>query len=80
MSIEGVMYHLVSYYNASDIRTGELRAARSIPELANVELSNELLLEVHRLRQPPHVDKDHTGKLYYMYVSFIYISPAVMEF
>lgn len=69
MSIEGVIYHLVSYYNASDIRTGELRAASTMAELAGVELSNEVLCGARRLRHPPRVEKGQNGRLYYLYVA-----------
>lgn len=72
MPIEGIMYHLVSYYNASDIRSGALRPASMLPELAGVQIGEAVLQEIHRLRQPPRVEKDENGKMSYLYVIFLF--------
>lgn len=53
--INGVAQHLISYYQPNDILSNKLRMPSSIPELAGLEISPELLVK-QNFRIPPMVE------------------------
>ncbi|KAI0791871.1 Gti1/Pac2 family-domain-containing protein [Abortiporus biennis] len=65
LTIEGVVCHLISYYRPSDIRNGILQTPSSMPLLASLEISPEVLSSVCQLHYPPRMEVDSEGKLCY---------------
>ncbi|CDS03423.1 hypothetical protein LRAMOSA00825 [Lichtheimia ramosa] len=53
--VNGVAQHLISYYHPNDVLQGSLRTPSSVPELASLEISPELLLK-QNFRIPPMVE------------------------
>ncbi|KAI8889740.1 hypothetical protein K501DRAFT_282097 [Backusella circina FSU 941] len=53
--INGVAQHLISYYQPNDILSNKLRTPSSVPELASLEISPELLVK-QNFRIPPMVE------------------------
>ncbi|KAG0194213.1 hypothetical protein DFQ28_000932 [Apophysomyces sp. BC1034] len=53
--VNGVAQHLISYYNPEDILQNRLRTPSSVPELASLEISPELLMK-QNFRIPPMVE------------------------
>lgn len=53
--VNGVAQHLISYYHPNDVLQGSLRTPSSVPELAGLEISPELLLK-QNFRIPPMVE------------------------
>ncbi|KAL1920338.1 uncharacterized protein VTP21DRAFT_1484 [Calcarisporiella thermophila] len=67
--VHGVCQHLVSYYTIEDVISGRLRTPSSVPELASLEISPELLLK-QNFRVPPLSDPSSptsAGSLYSSY-------------
>ncbi|CAO3615902.1 unnamed protein product [Cunninghamella echinulata] len=62
--VNGVTQHLISYYDPRDVRQHKLRTPSSVPELASLEISPELLVK-QNFRIPPMVEPtfDHTDGL-----------------
>lgn len=58
--VNGVSQHLISYYDPKDVLQGKLRTPSSVPELASLEISPELLIK-QNFRIPPMVEStfDH---------------------
>lgn len=59
--VNGVTQHLVSYYHPQDIISNKLRTPSSVPELASLEISPDLLVK-QNFRVPPMVEPsfDHS--------------------
>jgi hypothetical protein len=55
ITINGVAQHLISYYMPHDIISNKLRTPSSVPELASLEISPELLVK-QNFRIPPMVE------------------------
>ncbi|KAI8993448.1 Gti1/Pac2 family-domain-containing protein [Pilobolus umbonatus] len=53
--VNGVVQHLISYYNPGEVVAERLRAPSSVPELASLEISPELLVK-QNFRIPPLVE------------------------
>ena len=53
--VNGVAQHLISYYHPNDVLQGNLRSPTSVPELASLEISPELLVK-QNFRIPPMVE------------------------
>ncbi|KAI8358511.1 Gti1/Pac2 family-domain-containing protein [Blakeslea trispora] len=53
--VNGVAQHLISYYLPSDIINNQLRTPSSVPELASLEISPDLLVK-QNFRIPPMVE------------------------
>jgi hypothetical protein len=53
--VNGVAQHLISYYLPTDIISGKLRTPSSVPELASLEISPDLLVK-QNFRIPPMVE------------------------
>ncbi|KAI9019541.1 Gti1/Pac2 family-domain-containing protein [Phycomyces nitens] len=53
--VNGVSQHLISYYNPEDIIQSKLRTPSSVPDLAGLEISPDLLVK-HNFRIPPVVE------------------------
>ncbi|KAI7906509.1 Gti1/Pac2 family-domain-containing protein [Cokeromyces recurvatus] len=53
--LNGVAQHLISYYDPNDVLQEKLRAPSSVPELASLEISPELLAK-ENFRIPPFVE------------------------
>ncbi|KAF7727194.1 hypothetical protein EC973_007892 [Apophysomyces ossiformis] len=53
--INGVSQHLISYYHPKDVLHNKLRTPSSVPELASLEISPELLVK-QNFRIPPMVE------------------------
>lgn len=53
--VNGVTQHLVSYYHPQDIISNKLRTPSSVPELASLEISPDLLVK-QNFRVPPMVE------------------------
>ncbi|ORY93361.1 Gti1/Pac2 family-domain-containing protein [Syncephalastrum racemosum] len=53
--VNGVSQHLISYYHPQDVMHGKLRTPSSVPELASLEISPELLVK-QNFRIPPMVE------------------------
>lgn len=53
--VNGITQHLVSYYHPQDIVTNKLRTPSSVPELASLEISPDLLVK-QNFRVPPVVE------------------------
>ncbi|CAO3596862.1 unnamed protein product [Absidia cylindrospora] len=62
--VNGVSQHLISYYDPRDVLEQKLRTPSSVPELASLEISPELLVK-QNFRIPPMVEPtfDHTDGL-----------------
>ncbi|KAI8334948.1 Gti1/Pac2 family-domain-containing protein [Chlamydoabsidia padenii] len=60
--VNGVSQHLISYYDPRDVLQQKLRTPSSVPELASLEISPELLVK-QNFRIPPMVEPtfDHTA-------------------
>lgn len=63
--VNGVVQHLISYYDPNEVLQEKLRAPSSVPELASLEISPELLVK-QNFRIPPLVEPtfdqhDHLG-------------------
>jgi len=58
--IDGVAQHLISYYRIEDVESGRLRSPSSLPELASLDISPELLDKTH-FRNPPKVEVGPDG-------------------
>lgn len=58
--VNGVSQHLVSYYNPQDVLENKLRTPSSVPELASLEISPELLAR-QNFRIPPMVEPTFEG-------------------
>ncbi|KAI8984401.1 Gti1/Pac2 family-domain-containing protein, partial [Mycotypha africana] len=53
--VNGVAQHLISYYDPNEVLQEKLRAPSSVPELASLEISPELLVK-QNFRIPPLVE------------------------
>jgi hypothetical protein len=53
----GSPFHLISYYHPSDVLEHQLRTPSTVPELANLEISSELLSK-QNFRIPPMIEPD----------------------
>jgi Gti1/Pac2 family len=53
--VNGSTQHMISYYNKEDVASGRLHSPRSIPMLANLEVSPEFL-QRQNFRIPLHVE------------------------
>ena len=53
--VNGVSQHLISYYHPRDVLQNRLRTPSSVPELASLEISPELLVK-QNFRIPPMVE------------------------
>lgn len=53
--VNGVAQHLISYYLPNDIISSKLRTPSSVPELASLEISPDLLVK-QNFRIPPMVE------------------------
>lgn len=53
--VNGVAQHLISYYLPNDIISNKLRTPSSVPELASLEISPDLLVK-QNFRIPPMVE------------------------
>ncbi|KAI9275807.1 gluconate transport inducer 1/Pac2, partial [Phascolomyces articulosus] len=53
--VNGVSQHLISYYHPQDVLQNRLRTPSSVPELASLEISPELLVK-QNFRIPPMVE------------------------
>lgn len=53
--VNGSTQHMISYYNKEDVASGRLHCPRSIPMLANLEVSPEFL-QRQNFRIPLHVE------------------------
>jgi len=51
--VDGATYHLVGYYNPSDVRSGTLRTPSSIPHIASLPIGPEFTFDKSQFRQPP---------------------------
>jgi hypothetical protein len=62
--VNGVSQHLISYYDPRDVLQQKLRTPSSVPELASLEISPELLVK-QNFRIPPMVEPtfDHSDGL-----------------
>ena len=60
--VNGVAQHLISYYDPNEVLQEKLRAPSSIPELASLEISPELLVK-QNFRIPPLVEPTFDGQL-----------------
>lgn len=62
--VNGVSQHLISYYDPRDVLQQKLRTPSSVPELASLEISPELLVK-QNFRIPPMVEPtfDHNDSL-----------------
>lgn len=65
--VNGVAQHLISYYDPNEVIQEKLRAPSSVPELASLEISPELLVK-QNFRIPPLVETtfdaaDHQNRL-----------------
>ena len=60
--VNGVSQHLISYYHPQDVLNNRLRIPSSVPELASLEISPELLVR-QNFRIPPMIEPtfDHPG-------------------
>lgn len=56
--VNGVAQHLISYYHPQDVLHGKLRTPSSVPELATLEISPELLIK-QNFRIPPMVESTY---------------------
>lgn len=57
--VNGVSQHLISYYDPQDVLQNRLRTPSSVPELASLEISPELLVK-QNFRIPPMVEPTTT--------------------
>ncbi|KAL9550471.1 hypothetical protein MBANPS3_004715 [Mucor bainieri] len=57
--VNGAPLHLVSYYHPNDVLEHQLRTPSVVPELANLEISPELLSK-QNFRIPPMIEPDTT--------------------
>jgi hypothetical protein len=55
ITVNGVAQHLISYYNPREVLENRLRLPSSVPELASLEISPELLVK-QNFRVPPLVE------------------------
>ncbi|KAG2184040.1 hypothetical protein INT44_009051 [Umbelopsis vinacea] len=55
IKINGISQHLISYYYPEEVKNGQLRSPSSVPELAELEISSDLLQE-ENFRVPPMVE------------------------
>lgn len=55
ISVNGVAQHLISYYNPKEVIENRLRLPSTVPELASLEISPELLVK-QNFRVPPLVE------------------------
>ncbi|THU77909.1 hypothetical protein K435DRAFT_72170 [Dendrothele bispora CBS 962.96] len=60
LNIDGVAQHLISYYRIEDVQSGRLRSPSTLPELASLDISPELLDKTH-FRNPPKVEVGPDG-------------------
>ncbi|KAI7885560.1 hypothetical protein K492DRAFT_203964 [Lichtheimia hyalospora FSU 10163] len=62
--VNGVSQHLISYYHPQDVLNNRLRTPSSVPELASLEISPELLVR-QNFRIPPMIEPtfDHPGEV-----------------
>ena len=66
LEVDGIVHHLVSYYDPSDVRAGVLQTPSTIPALRDLEISSEVLVNVAKLRQPPHTKINQEGKFVFV--------------
>ncbi|KAI9300762.1 Gti1/Pac2 family-domain-containing protein [Cunninghamella echinulata] len=62
--VDGTPLHLISYYHPDDVVANRLRTPSTVPELANLEISPELLVR-QNFRIPPLVEPDQYSQPYY---------------
>jgi len=55
IKINGISQHLISYYYPEEVKNGRLRTPSSVPELAELDISPDLLRE-ENFRVPPMVE------------------------
>ncbi|KAF5353840.1 hypothetical protein D9758_010591 [Tetrapyrgos nigripes] len=60
LHVDGAAQHLISYYRIEDVESGRLRSPSSLPELASLDISPELLDKTH-FRNPPKVEVGPDG-------------------
>ena len=58
--VNGISQHLISYYHPQDVLQNRLRTPSSVPELASLEISPELLVK-QNFRIPPMVEPAYDG-------------------
>lgn len=65
--VHGVAQHLISYYLPNDIISSKLRTPSSVPELASLEISPDLLIKqnfrIPPMVEPPPFDHHHDPTL-----------------
>ncbi|TCD62523.1 hypothetical protein EIP91_006773 [Steccherinum ochraceum] len=66
LPVDGVLYHLVSYYSPSEVLSGKLQTPSLLDPLASLELGNEIMHSISRLRHPPRMEIDHDGRATYI--------------
>ncbi|RPD56291.1 hypothetical protein L226DRAFT_469157 [Lentinus tigrinus ALCF2SS1-7] len=62
ISIEGTVYHLISYYYPSDVRSGVLQTPSSMPHLASLELSPAIMRSFSQVRHSTAPGKPKRGR------------------
>ncbi|TFK84170.1 hypothetical protein K466DRAFT_234386 [Polyporus arcularius HHB13444] len=62
ISIEGTVYHLISYYYPSDVRSGLLQTPSSMSHLASLEISPAVLRSFSQARHSPAQGKPKRGR------------------
>ncbi|KAH8091392.1 Gti1/Pac2 family-domain-containing protein [Cristinia sonorae] len=67
--IGGIVYHLVSYYNPSDVLSGKLPTPAVCLQLATISLSDDILRNLAKLRYPPRIERDIRGRTICMLVA-----------
>jgi hypothetical protein len=55
IKLNGISQHLISYYYPDEVKNGRLRTPSSVPELAELEISSDLLRE-ENFRVPPMIE------------------------
>ncbi|KAI9480954.1 MAG: TCP-1/cpn60 chaperonin family-domain-containing protein [Benjaminiella poitrasii] len=78
--LNGVAQHLISYYDPNEVLQEKLRAPSSVPELASLEISPELLAK-ENFRIPPFVEPtfDSSGQAIPADVSSAYASHRMIR-
>lgn len=51
--VDGATYHLISYYNPTDVVSGTLRTPSSMSHLANLPIGPEFTADHSQFRLPP---------------------------
>jgi hypothetical protein len=72
----GAPFHLISYYHPNDVLENQLRTPSAVPELANLEISLELLSK-QNFRIPPMVEPD--GQNFQTQQSYHHLIPLEVD-